>query len=147
MTSEQDPVQERYLTFIEGMKTGNVSRLVDLVEDDFVFMPPADTTVHGKVEVQEWYEDYFKYFTVLELETVERAVAVVGDCAVERITVIVKIEPVRGGSPIYDEARILNVWRRHPDGSWKQWQSMWNSLKPIGAGTNRFLVRFMQRGE
>jgi len=147
MTSQDDPVRESNLAFMASMKAGNVAQLVALLEDGMVFMPPADRTLHGKAEVQEWYEEYFKYFTVLNLDPSERTVDVVGDCLVERISVSVKLEPKKEGTPIYDEARILNVWRRQSGGSWKVWQSMWNSLKPIGAGTSRFLVQFMQRGE
>jgi ketosteroid isomerase-like protein len=139
-----DPIQEQYRTFMGAMRAGNVSELVSLLSDDAVLMPPADRTLSGKAEIREWYGEYFEYFYILHLEETDRVVSTVGDTLVERIAVNVKLEARKGGMPIYDDARLLNVWRRDEDGSWKLWQSMWNSVKPIGAGTNRFLVRFMQ---
>ena len=137
-------IESSHRIFIEAMKTSNVGELVALLEDEVVFMPQADTTLYGKKEVEDWYEEYFEYFSVLELDVTEHAVALAGDCLVERSGVSVKLVAKKGGTSIYDDARILSIWRRQPDGSWKMWQSMWNSVKAIGAGTNRFLVRFME---
>jgi ketosteroid isomerase-like protein len=92
-------------------------------------------------------DDYFQYFRILEIDQSEISATVLGDVLIERAAVSVKLEPRKGGTPIYDETRILSVWRRQPDGAWKLWQLIWNSVKPIGAGTNRFLVRFMQSRE
>jgi ketosteroid isomerase-like protein len=132
------------LAFGNAMKAGDSEALIGLLADDVVFMPPADRTLYGKSEVSEWVDDYFQYFRILELDQSETSATVLGDVLVERAAVSVKLEPRKDGAPIYDETRILSVWRRHTDGSWKLWQMIWNSVKPIGAGTNRFLVRFMQ---
>lgn len=140
-----DPIAALNRVFLDAMKSGDVARLVAHIEDGIVFMPPADTTLYGKQEVEEWYNEYFEFFVVKQLDVTERTSEMLGDCIVERWSVSVRIEPRQGGTDIYDEARILSVWRKQPDGAWKMWQSMWNSVKPIGAGTTRFLVRFMQR--
>src|SRR5262245_10009076 len=119
--------------FTAAMRTGDVSSLDSILADDIVFMPPADCTLYGTAEVKNWFQEYFEYFAVLNLDETERSVQPVGDVLIERIAVSVKLEARQGGMPIYDEARILSVWRRQPDGSWRLWQSMWNSIKPIGA--------------
>jgi ketosteroid isomerase-like protein len=147
MSTESDPIHEGFDNFITGMKSGDVRTLIASLEDGIVFMPPADNTISGKPAVKEWFDDYFRYFTILTLDVTGRSVERVGDCIVERIAVSVSLEPKEGGTTIYDDARILSVWRLQPDGTWKTWQSMWNSVKPIGAGTNRFLVRFMRRDQ
>ena len=133
------------LEFATAMKNSDSEVLLGLLAEDVVFMPPADRTLHGKSEVKEWVDDYFQYFRILELDQTETSATILGDVLVERAAVSVKLEPRKDGAPIYDETRILSVWRRQTDGSWKLWQLIWNSIKPIGAGTNRFLVRFMDR--
>jgi ketosteroid isomerase-like protein len=147
MSTGSDPTYEGFVDFITGMKAGDVRKLVASLEEGIVFMPPADNTISGKSAVKEWFEDYFMYFTILTLEVTSRTAERVGDCVVERIAVNVSLEPKEGGTTIYDDARILNVWRLQADDTWKTWHSMWNSVKPIGAGTNRFLVRFMRRDQ
>ena len=145
--SEDDPIAGISQAQLEAIKAGDVDALMKDLEDDVVFMPPADMTLYGRQEVEEWWRDYFEYFSIVNIENTERSVGVVGDCAVERTAYSVKLVPKKGGAPIYDDARFLDVWRRQSDGSWKLWQRIWNSVKPIGAGTNRFLVRFIQRRE
>lgn len=145
---EQNATFNGTLEFANAMKSGDSEALVGFLADDVVFMPPADPTLYGKSQVREWVDEYFEYFRILELDQTETSATILGDALVERAAVSVKLEPRKGGgAPIYDETRILSVWRRQPDGAWKLWQLIWNSIKPIGAGTNRFLVRFMQNRE
>ena len=144
-SAERDATFNGTLAFGNAMKSGDSDALVGLLADDVVFMPPADPTLCGKSQVKQWVDEYFEYFRILELDQTETSATILGDVLVERAAVSVKLEPIKDGAPIYDETRILSVWRRQPDGAWKLWQMIWNSVKPIGAGTNRFLVRFMQR--
>ena len=142
-----DPIAAIYQQQIEAVKTGDIAILLRDLADNVVFMPPAEMTLFGKAQIEAWWREYFEYFTISDFETTERVIDFVGDCAVERILFSLKLMPTKGGTAIYDDGRFLNVWRREPDGTWKLWQRIWNSLKPIGAGTNRFLVRFMQRSD
>src|SRR5262245_31306847 len=137
--SEVDPIAAMHQEQLAAVKDGDLSVLLRDLEDGVIFMPPAEMTIHGKKGVEDWWRDYFEFFTVTDLETTERVLDVVGDCAVERIAFSLRLIPKAGGTPIYDDGRFLTVWRRQRDGSWKIWQRIWNSLKPIGAGTNRFL--------
>ncbi len=145
--NEADPIAANYQNQIDAIKTGDIPVLLSDLADDVVYMPPAEMTLTGKKQIEDWWRDYFEYFTIQDFETTERIIDVVGDCAVERVLFSLKLIPNKGGTPIYDDGRFLTVWRRQPDGTWKIWQRIWNSLKPIGAGTNRFLMRFMQRPE
>src|SRR2546427_11709930 len=103
MSGAADPIADRSQTFVQSMRKGDVSTLVDIFEDDVVFMPPADVTIVGKARVRDWYDDYFAHFVILNLDITEREVTVVGECLVERTAVSVKLEPRKGGTPIYDE--------------------------------------------
>jgi ketosteroid isomerase-like protein len=145
--SKVDPIAPMHQQHVDAVKAGDIPVLLKDLEDDVVFMPPAEMTLIGKTQIEQWWHEYFEFFTVQDLETTERVIDIAGDLAVERILFSLKLIPTKGGTPIYDDGRFLTVWRRQPDGSWKMWQRIWNSLKPIGAGTNRFLVRFMQRSE
>jgi hypothetical protein len=49
------------------------------------------------------------------------------------------------GDKILDEGRFLLVWKRTADGEWKISQQIWNSIRPIGSGTSRFIALFKQR--
>ena len=110
-------------------------------------MSPNDTTLYGKDEWKSWWEEYFQYFRVIALTEPDRDVVVDGDFAIEVSGYMAAVAPVAGGKRIRDDGRYLTIWKRQADGSWKMWQTMWNSMKPIGIGTNRYMSRLMQKEE
>lgn len=140
-----DPIIEYRRRYVDAVKAGDISRIEALLDDDIVSMPPNDTTLYGKEEARAWWEEYFQYFRLISLLESERDVTVVGDWAIERSAHSVTIAPRTGGTRIRDEGRMFTIWKRQPDGSWKVAQEIWNSIKPIGAGTNRFMSRMMQK--
>ena len=125
--------------------SGNISALVSMFEDDAVLMPPNDTTVYGKEEIQSWWEEYFTYFRVTSSVETEREVTLDGDQAYVRSSFSITIVPKQQGARILDDIRSLTVWNRRPDGNWKITHQIWNSTKPVGSGTNRYMTRMLQK--
>jgi ketosteroid isomerase-like protein len=130
---------------VEATKAGDIEVIVSLAADDVVVMSPNDSTLYGKAEWKDWLEEYFQVFRVTAFTEPERSIVVHGDFATECTTYMIAIAPVGGASRIRDDGRFLTIWKRQPDGVWKIWQTMWNSTKPIGIGTNRYMWRFMQK--
>jgi len=142
---KDDPISAYRLAFLQAAKAGDVEALVDQAADDIVSMGPNDTTVYGKAEYRSWWEEYFQYFKVEAFTEPERSVVMNGDYATEHSAYMLAIVPASGGNRIRDDGRILTIWRRQPGGSWKIWQMLWNSVMPIGIGTNRYMSRLMQK--
>jgi ketosteroid isomerase-like protein len=141
----EDPIFEYRQAYITAAKAGDVATLVSLVADDVISMAPNDTTVYGRAEYQSWWEEYFQYFRLVAFSEPERSVVINGDFAVEHSGYMIAVAPLSGGTRIRDDGRILTIWKRQLDGSWRMWQTMWNSSSPIGIGTNRFMSRLMQK--
>lgn len=142
---DQDPISALRQSFVNATKAGDVDTLASLAANDVVVMPPNDTTIYGRDEWRAWWDEYYQYFRVTAASESEREVAINGDFAVERWEYMVAVNPVSGGSRIRDDGRILTIWNRQSDGSWKIWRMMWNSIKPVGIGTNRYMSRMMQK--
>jgi len=145
ISTKDDPLFTYRQAFIEAFKAGDVDALASLAADDIVSMAPNDTTVYGKAEYKAWCEEYFQYFRMVAFSEPDRSVVVNGDFATEQATYMIAVAPVSGGGRIRDDGRMLTIWKRQPDGAWKIWQTMWNSTKPIGIGTNRYMSRLMQK--
>jgi ketosteroid isomerase-like protein len=145
LSRSEDPIFAYRQAFLKAFKAGDVDGLVSLAADNIVCMSPNDTTVYGKDEYRAWWEEYYQYFRVAAINEPERSVIVKGDFATEYSAYMLAIVPVSGGSRIRDDGRTLAIWKRQPDGEWKVWQMMWNSMKPIGSGTNRYMSRLMQK--
>jgi ketosteroid isomerase-like protein len=125
--------------------SGDVNTLVGIFTDDAILMPPNDATVYGKDEIRSWWEEYFTFFRVTSSVQTEREVTAAGNQAFDRACFSVTIIPKQHGPRIRDDIRTLNVWRQEPDGTWKISHQLWNSTKPVGAGTNRYMTRMLQK--
>ena len=130
---------------IQSLKAADVDAVISFATDDVVIMSPNDSTLYGKAEFREWLEEYFQYFQFAVFNEPERSVVVDGEFATEYTTYMLAIEPVGGTSRIRDDGRFLTIWKLQADGDWKIWQMIWNSTKPIGIGTNRYMWRVTQR--
>jgi ketosteroid isomerase-like protein len=141
----QNPRENTQQRILDASISGNIGALVSLFADDAVVMPPNDTTLFGKEEIQAWWEDYFKHFRITSTVEIEREVTVVEDQLFERAAASVVIVPTERGPRIRDEIRDLVVWKRDTSGTWKISHMMWNSIKPVGSGTNRYMTRMLQK--
>ena len=136
-----DPHQQ----VLKASLAGDVNMIVEMFAEDAVIMPPNDTTLYGKDEIRSWWEDYFSFFRVASIVQTEREITVEGNQAFERESFSATIIPKESGARILDDIRSLSVWRREPDGNWKISHQIWNSTKPVGSGTNRYMTRMLQR--
>jgi ketosteroid isomerase-like protein len=130
---------------VHASASGDVNAIVALFADDAVVMPPNDTTLFGKDELRAWWEEYFQLFRVTSYVDTEHDLTVVGDQAFERTSFSVTITPKQRGPRIRDDIRSLVVWKRGPDGVWKISHQIWNSTKPVGSGTNRYMTRMLAK--
>ena len=139
-----DPIFALRQKYIAAMKSGDIDVLVSTCTDDAVIMSPNDSTLYGTAEFREWLEEYVQSFRITALTEPSRQILVDGDFATEWTTYMIAIEPLAGPGRIRDDGRSLTIWKRQ-GGTWKIWQMMWNSEKPIGSGTNRYMWRSSQK--
>ena len=143
---QTDPILEAHHQFIEAVKAGDIPTIVSLYTDSAVLMPPNDMSLWGSKELEEWHQEYFADFSIVTFAEIEREVTMMGEYAVERWAYMVAIQPLHGGERIRDDGRFLAVWKRD-GGRWRMSQAMFNSMRPIGSGTSRFLVRLKNRSD
>ena len=140
-----DPLVAAWQVYLDAMKSRDLDKLTSLLDPETVWMPPNDTSLFGREEVGEWWKEYFEFFRVTSVTEREREVTISGDLAIEQTTYMIVITPLKGGTRIRDDGRILRIWKRQLDGSWKIWRFMWNSIRPVGIGTNRYMSRLLQK--
>jgi uncharacterized protein (TIGR02246 family) len=143
--AEKDPIEARNKAMVEASKRADVDALAELFCEDAVLMAPNETTLYGRSEVREWWEEYFEHFRVTAFAITEREVTMLDGWAIERFAYTFAITPIAGGERIRDDSRCFSVWRRDPDGVWRVYHRMMNSIRPIGSGTSRFISRMSQK--
>ena len=149
-TPENDPIADYHQRQLASGKTGDLDAIASLFCDNAVFMTPNDTTLYGRAEVREWFEEYYEHFRIMALDETEREVTIISDeWVLERFAYTVAIVPLKSdgemGDRIRDDGRWFAAWKREADGNWRMFQAMFNSTRPIGSGTSRFIARMSQR--
>ena len=129
----------------DAVISGDVETIGSLYCEDAVLMSPNETTLYGRTEVKEFWQEYFEHFKIVSITETEREVTMIDGWAVERTAYTIAIAPIKGGPRIRDDSRRFALWKREPDGTWRVSQSMSNSIRPIGSGTSRFLARMIDR--
>lgn len=112
---------------------GSVEQMRPHFADDVVMMGPNTPTVTGADSVAAAMRAFFDAFTV-QIQYTSMEIVVIGDWAFDRGTYHHTLTPKSGGVSMLANGRYLWLYRRHPDGSWKQSRVMWNSSDPVPLG-------------
>ena len=109
---------------------GSVEQMRLHFADDVVMMGPNMPAVSGADSVAAAMRSFFDAFTV-QIQYTSQEIVVLGDWAFDRGTYRHTLTPKSGGAPIPENGKYLWLYRRHPDGSWKQTRVIWNSNDPM----------------
>ena len=107
---------------------GVVARLAGVTQQR---LGAHEQPVKGAGAIREYLNGFFSQvkFTKLPMSD-DREVIISGDLAVERSSYDWEWTMVGSDEPITDQGSFLGVWRRQPDGTWKESHIMWHSWNP-----------------
>jgi uncharacterized protein (TIGR02246 family) len=104
--------------WIDAMRAKDIDRLLAMIADDAVFLPPGSPPVTGRDEVSKMLATFFsrcdpeQSFAIGEIQ-------VCGDWAFTWGAETMKATPASGGAQLTMRGHGLSILRRQPDGSWK----------------------------
>jgi uncharacterized protein (TIGR02246 family) len=98
--------------------------------DDGVLMPPHHPSVHGRSEIERYFERLFRQ-NCFKFSFSSSRVKVAGDIALERVEYFASSWSRDGGPEVRDVGKGLHVYRRQANGTWKLAMDIWNSDNPI----------------
>ena len=112
--------------------TGDVDAIVAGWAEDAVMMPPGTPPLKGKAAIRAYVEaaEQIPGFEI-SWEPLEVHVASSGDMAymIERNVTTVHDSL---GNPVTTHGKVVTVWKKDPNGSWKNVVDMWNETPPPG---------------
>jgi len=98
-------------------------------DEDAIVMPPNGPAVHGRAALLAFLEA-FPPFSDHRQESLEMDGS--GDFAYLRDVYSVALLPP-GIPPFQETGKVITIWRRQVDGSWKVYREIWNSDSPAAA--------------
>ena len=110
--------------FDEDMLAGNSAAVADVYTDDAVLFPPNSPMVRGRADIRQFFDEFPK---VTEFRQHPIEIVGEGELAFPWGTYELVVLPPGATRPVRDEGKVLAVWRKQPDGSWRIHRACWNS--------------------
>jgi ketosteroid isomerase-like protein len=102
---------ERYVNSLD------MDQLMELYFDDVKYMQHGVDTIEGKDRLKDQFIRIFERSSNIALSIQE--IDSCGDMAYAHVLTTVTLKSVDGQDPQKVILRVLEIWRRHPDNSWK----------------------------
>ena len=105
--------------WLAAVRDRDVARLIGMVTDDVVFLPPGFPPIRGTPAVEAMYHNFFPQFAGVEQAATIEEVEVAGDWAFTWGFESLSLLPKTGGAGIQMQGKGMSILRRQADGSWK----------------------------
>jgi uncharacterized protein (TIGR02246 family) len=102
----------------EAVRSKDISRLLDFIAEDAVFMPPGQPLIRGKSQVEALYKMSFEKFSMDQKFQIEE-IQICGDWAFVWGKDSIILTPTNGEPTIQGHGMGISILQRQPDGSWK----------------------------
>jgi uncharacterized protein (TIGR02246 family) len=131
MTNETHAIRDLLAAWAEAMKAQDIARLLTLVTEDIVFLPPNHPPVRGKQAVRVMFESFFPQFASVEQTTTQEEIEISGDLAFIWGSESLVLAPKSGGAPVRLAGHGMSILRRE-NGAWKFASGINNSAVRAG---------------
>jgi len=115
--------------YVEAINSDDLERVMAMLTDDVVFMPPGSPRLVGKDAVRAWAEPYVAAYEP-NWEKTSLELIVSGDWAFEQYAYVENDRARDGGAPLQDEGKGIIIYHRGSDGEWRVARDAWNSNLP-----------------
>ena len=103
---------------------GDLDAFMATIADDAVHMPSGYPALIGKEAIRNWYTfDNISFDVTISSDEIE----ICGDWAIQRATWKGSWEKKDSSETKQFESKDIYIYRRQPDGSWKNSHTIWNS--------------------
>ena len=132
LAAEREALMQRSRAWSEVLATGDLEAILEPWAEDAVMLPPDSPPLEGKAAIRNYVEAALQIpgFRV-SWEPTSVSVARSGEMAhlVERTTTTVTDSL---GNPLTTHGKAVTVWRKDPDGVWRNVVDIWNATAAAG---------------
>ena len=121
-------IQTLTQSWLDATHNRDIPRLLSLVTDDVVFLPPTGDPIAGKSGVETLYKSFFAQFKGVQQFADTQEIQVNGDLAYLWGPEELRLVPAAGGPEIHLLGRGISILRRE-NGEWKFARAI-NNLAP-----------------
>ncbi|MDQ6689041.1 MAG: SgcJ/EcaC family oxidoreductase [Gemmatimonadota bacterium] len=122
--SDRAAIRANIDAFTAAVNRRDYAEAASAYADDGLVMPPNAPIAEGRKAIRQQFESF-----EIPVKFTQPVVEVDGEggLAYARGTAELTLTPPGARTPMSDTAKIITVWRKQPDGSWKVIRAIWNS--------------------
>jgi uncharacterized protein (TIGR02246 family) len=110
---------------MKAFNEGDLEAFMATVTEDAVYMPPGEPVLIGKETIRNWYNELFDKIS-FDVTISSDEIEICGDWAIQRTTWKGSMIQKDSGETTQAESKNIIIFRRQPDGSWKNSHAIWN---------------------
>jgi uncharacterized protein (TIGR02246 family) len=117
MSPDEQAIRSAVQTWMKASADGDLPRVLELMDDDVVFLGPGRTPMRGKAvfaEASKAMEGKVRVEGTSDIQEVQ----VSGDWAYVWTQLTIAMTPADGSAPVHRAGPGLSIWRKKPDGAW-----------------------------
>ena len=132
--SDVAAIQSMTEAWEEAIQAEDIPALLAMWTDDLVVMGPDAPTARGKQALEESYRGLFEAFAVTATWPVEgtEEIVVADRWAYQMSEFTLTMTLKAGGEAIEADGKLIMIFQRQPDGTWKFAREVWNRNSPQG---------------
>jgi uncharacterized protein (TIGR02246 family) len=134
-SNDEQAIRKLTEDWLAAVHTKDIPRLIAMVTDDAVFLPPGLSPIRGKQAVEAMYQTFFPQFSSIEQDVSIEEIQIADDWAFSWGTEKFVLVPKAGGPPIEMQGKGMTILRKQPDASWKFARGINNTLPKSAAQT------------
>ena len=132
LAADRGAIDQIRQEFEAAEMAGSTGRMRVHVTDDVVMMAPNMPPVSGAEPAMAAMKGFFSAYE-MQIKYVSEEIVVADRWAFDRGTYTQTLTSKHGHSSVSDEGKYLWLYRREPDGRWRQARVIWNSSDPAAA--------------
>ena len=117
MQDDERKIRELIAAWMRATSGGNVPGLLELVDEDVIFLKPGQPPMRGKDSFAEAFQAAIQHFRIEATSEIQE-VRTAGDLAYCWSLLRVTMTPFEGGSPMRRKGFTLTVFAKNPEGTW-----------------------------
>lgn len=125
-----EEIKQLLKEWVEASNAGDIERIMSLVTDDSVIIPPNGPPLVGKDAIRKDQQQSFDLYLSQGAEAVADF-RVCGDFAFSRGTWETSVTPKAGGESKVLKGYFVDIYQKQPDGAWKLFWNMWSDESSV----------------
>lgn len=117
MTEDEKAIRELFDTWHRATAAGDLSKLLELMADDVIYLVPGHPPMRGKESFATGFESALQHFRIESSGEIQE-IQVSDGWAWMWTELSVIMKPLNGGSEIRRAGNTLSVLKKQPNGKW-----------------------------